>query len=86
MRRTMLLLAAIFLTMLVSSGVVLADFGAGPSAAEPGAPRPVYAVTSLGDLGGGQSIARDINDSGQVVGQSQNTSRVAQAFLREGGE
>jgi probable HAF family extracellular repeat protein len=85
MRRTILLLAAILLTMLVSSGVVLADFGAGPSAAEPGTPRPVYAVTSLGDLGGGQSIARDINDSGQVVGQVQTASG-QRAFLWEAGQ
>jgi probable HAF family extracellular repeat protein len=85
MRRTILLLAAIFLTMLVSSGVVLADFGAGPTAAEPGAPRPVYAVRGLGTLGGGQSIARDINDEGQVVGQVQTASG-QRAFLWEAGQ
>jgi probable HAF family extracellular repeat protein len=45
-----------------------------------------YTVTPLGDLGGGQSIARDINNSGQVVGQSQNTSGQAQAFLWENGK
>jgi probable HAF family extracellular repeat protein len=74
------------LTVLVSSGMVLAGFVTGTAAAEPTAPRPVYAVTPLGDLGGGQSIARDINNSGQVVGQSQDTSRLAQAFLWESGE
>jgi probable HAF family extracellular repeat protein len=74
------------LTMWVSSGVVLAEFVTGPAAAEPSAPKPVYAVTPLGDLGGGQSIARDINNSGQVVGQSQDTTGRAQAFLWENGE
>jgi probable HAF family extracellular repeat protein len=86
MRRTILLLATMALTLLVASGVILGDFVTGPAAAEPSAPKPVYAVTPLGDLGGGQSIARDINNSGQVVGQSQDTSGRAQAFLWENGK
>jgi hypothetical protein len=64
MKRILLLMATMALTLLVSSGVVLADFVAGPDAAEPTAPKPAYAVTPLGTLGGGQSIARDINDDG----------------------
>ena len=64
MKRILLSMATMALTLLVSSGVVLADFVEGPDAAEPTAPKPVYSVTPLGTLGGGQSIARDINDDG----------------------
>jgi probable HAF family extracellular repeat protein len=86
MKRILLLMATIALTLLVSSGVVLADFVAGPGAAEPSAPKPVYAVTPLGDLGGGKSIARDINDSGQVTGQSQYASGQNRGFLWQDGQ
>ena len=53
------------------------------AAAEPTAPEPVYAVKNLGTLGGDQSIARDINDRGQVVGQFQTASG-QRAFLWTG--
>ncbi len=43
-----------------------------------------YTLTDLGTLGGA-TIARDINDDGQVVGQTQNPSGLAQAFLWEKG-
>src|SRR5918993_789663 len=58
------------------------------AAAEQTGPEPVYAVRNLGTLGGGQIIARDINDAGQVVGQSQDKSEPPQnrAFLWEDGK
>src|SRR5215218_108286 len=69
--------------------VVMADLLTRPAAAESTAPEPVYAVRNLGTLGtdqttpgAGTSIARDINDSGQVTGQSQSPSG-NQGFLWE---
>ena len=41
-----------------------------------------YDVTDLGTLGG-TSIARDVNEAGQVVGQSQNAAGQLRAFLWE---
>src|SRR5215211_7909284 len=72
--------------------VVMADLLTRPAAAESTAPEPVYAVRNLGTLGtdqttpgAGPSIARDINDSGQVTGQSQSPSG-NQGFLWEDGQ
>jgi probable HAF family extracellular repeat protein len=66
--------------------LIMADLLTRPAVAEPTLPKPVYTVTPLGDLGGGQSIARDINDSGQVTGQSQNASGQNRGFLWEDGK
>lgn len=43
-----------------------------------------YTITDLGDLGGGRSVARDINNRGQVTGHSW-TGSVTHAFLYDGG-
>ena len=39
-------------------------------------------MTDLGTLGGSNSIAYDVNSSGQVVGMAQNGSNLSRAFLR----
>src|SRR5215203_2352630 len=72
--------------------LVMADLLTRPAAAESTAPEPAYAVRGLGTLlgadkplGEGTSIARDINDSGQVTGQSQSLSG-NQGFLWEDGQ
>jgi probable HAF family extracellular repeat protein len=57
-----------------------------PASAESSSPNPVYTVTDLGTLGGSTSIARDINDCGQVVGQSLNASGQNRGFLWEEGK
>jgi probable HAF family extracellular repeat protein len=72
--------------------LIMADLLTRPAAAEQTGPEPVYAVRNLGTLGtdqptpgAGTSIARDINDSGQVTGQSQSPSG-NQGFLWEDGK
>ena len=44
-----------------------------------------YTITDLGTLGGDESGAYGINDSGQVVGQAQKASGQKRAFLYESG-
>src|SRR5215216_1041120 len=75
---------AAMIALALALAVVLAGFATRPAAAEPTAAKTVYTVTDLGTLGG-TSVARDINDSGQVAGQSQNTSGQLRAFLWENG-
>ena len=58
------------------TALVMADSLTRPAAAA----NTTYTVQGLGTLGGA-SIARDINDSGQVVGQSLNASGQNRAFL-----
>src|SRR5215218_9140444 len=76
---------AAMIALALALAVVLAGFATRPAAAEPTAAKTVYTVTDLGTLGG-TSVARDINDSGQVAGQSQNTSGQLRAFLWENGQ
>jgi probable HAF family extracellular repeat protein len=78
--------AILVLAATVFGAIALSSLGTGLAAAEQTAPKPVYTVTSLGTLGGSQSIARDINDSGQVTGQSQNASGQNRGFLWEDGQ
>lgn len=49
---------------------------------------PGYSVIDLGTLGGDQSLARGINDNGQVVGSSKSTpdSAVQDPFIWQNGE
>src|SRR5215213_7005340 len=61
--------------------LIMADLLTRPAAAEPTSPKPVYTLTDLGTLRGSTRIARDINDSGQVTGQSQNASGQNLGFL-----
>ena len=44
-----------------------------------------YTVTDLGTLGGGESVARAINEAGQVVGWAENASGYQRPFLFEQG-
>src|SRR5438128_10677206 len=44
-----------------------------------------YTVSDLGTLGGSQSLAWDINDSGQIVGESTTADGETHAFLYTGG-
>jgi probable HAF family extracellular repeat protein len=46
---------------------------------------PRYTLTSLGDLGGGESRPQAINNRGQVVGQSRTATNRNRAFLWEDG-
>jgi probable HAF family extracellular repeat protein len=62
------------------TALVMADSLTRPAAAA----NTTYTVQGLGTLGGA-SIARDINDSGQVVGQSLNASGQNRAFLWDDG-
>ncbi|CAA9429208.1 MAG: hypothetical protein AVDCRST_MAG80-449 [uncultured Rubrobacteraceae bacterium] len=62
------------------TALVMADSLTRPAAAA----NTTYTVRDLGTLGGA-SIARDINDSGQIVGQSQNASGQNRAFLWDDG-
>src|SRR5215203_481665 len=78
--------AIVVLAATVIGAVALSSLGTRLAAAEPIAPKPIYTVTSLGTLGGSQSIARDINDSGQVTGQSQNALGQNRGFLWEDGQ
>lgn len=74
---------AVFALVLASMTALVV--GAGPDA---GAQMPAtirYAVKDLGTLGGPTSIARDVNDAGQVVGQAQNVAGQQRAFIWEDG-
>lgn len=68
--------------------IVLLSLSAAASPQDP----PRYAVTDLGDLGGGESIASSVNESGQIVGSSWlsghtpgNACDERRAFLYEDG-
>ena len=76
--------AAIILLALVVA-LAVAGLVTRQVAAEPAAAKTVYTVTDLGTLGG-NTIARDINNSSQVAGQSQNTSGQLRAFFWENGQ
>jgi probable HAF family extracellular repeat protein len=72
---------------LVAMGVVVVALlmGAQPvSGQQPAAGQ--YSLTDLGTLGGGYSLAYDINSRGQVVGISATASGEEHAFLWEDGE
>jgi probable HAF family extracellular repeat protein len=43
-------------------------------------------LRALGDLGGGQSSASDVNDSGQVVGSSATRAQIQAAFIWQNGK
>lgn len=75
------------LVLLVWAGLaasVIAVVVAGSLTRPAAAANTSYTVQGLGTLGGA-SIARDINDSGQVVGQSLNASGQNRAFLWDDG-
>ena len=46
---------------------------------------PAYEIVDLGTLGGTYSVARDINNNGQIVGNANNGSNVERAFLYTNG-
>jgi probable HAF family extracellular repeat protein len=46
---------------------------------------PTYSVTDLGTLGGESSIARAINNAGQIVGEAALPDRHRRAFVWQGG-
>jgi probable HAF family extracellular repeat protein len=72
---------------LVAMGVVVVALlmGAQPvSGQQPAAGQ--YSLTDLGTLGGGYSVAYDINSLGQVVGYSDTASGTPHAFFWEDGE
>src|SRR5215218_6431497 len=72
----------IALAVAMALAVGLAGFVAQPADA---AGSTYYNVTSLDTLWTG-SIARDINESGQIPGQGQNPGGQPRAFLWEGSE
>jgi probable HAF family extracellular repeat protein len=43
-------------------------------------------ITDLGTLGGISSVACDINDTGEIVGESKNAAGARRAFLIQGGK
>jgi probable HAF family extracellular repeat protein len=43
-------------------------------------------ITDLGTLGGTSSVAYDINDTGEIVGESTNAAGARRAFLIQGGK
>ena len=76
-RRTLILLAALLVGMALL-------FGLGTRTAQTQTASPTqttYKVQDLGTLGGTDSVAWDINDSGQVVGKAATSSSSGHAFL-----
>jgi probable HAF family extracellular repeat protein len=65
--------------LIIRSAVLALAVGAGAPA------NAAYSITDLGDLGGGESRARAINNSGQVVGWSLAEDGRRHAFLYSGG-
>jgi probable HAF family extracellular repeat protein len=69
--------------VLLSAVALFISFGTKQaSAADPTS----YTVTNLGHLGGGSSNANDVNDKGQVVGQSYTSNNEGRAFLYKNGQ
>ena len=76
---------ALLLALFVAAGVVILMGAAVPSEAQ--TVSMTYTVKDLGTLpGGSNSYAFGINDSGQVVGRSDTSSRYAHAFLYSNGQ
>ncbi len=75
-----------FLILLMATGA-LVMYGCGGGSGGDGGGRPpapdetTYAVVDLGTLGGGTSVALDLNEAGHVVGNARLASNDAHAFL-----
>lgn len=64
-------------TKLLDTWLELGNVGVGCA----GSANVQYCITDLGTLGGSYSIAWEINENGQVVGESRNTGGQVRAFL-----
>ncbi|GEM86512.1 DUF3466 family protein [Meiothermus granaticius] len=64
-------------TRLLDTRLELGNVGVGCA----GSANVQYCITDLGTLGGSYSIAWEINENGQVVGESRNTGGQVRAFL-----